>query len=1186
MNRRITIFDQKDYEKNYLRWWTLGLAEVYSLQTLYDMSEEERNRVLHLEKSDAVLLATGDGWKLLREKYHFGVRNEGFVDCQQLTRLSIEGGAFIKCIPSGEFPDENVVKEFMNPGFTQEVDYSWFKQKVIKDIEGANRFLEWAENQSPETMWGFDYEASGMAIDKWFELSGFSLCTKMYGGFVSLTDLRHTCTETEYKEFLKRLGRFLVARMNNIWVYNMQYEFQVSFRMLGVDLYNLRDSGVFNILDGYHFNKKYSLKWTAQRILGATVWDSEFDRISDLIESMLFTEVGKTKAERKRILKVTKENFKNTDEWKALCSRYPKYVDEFEALILEYWGNAFMCIPSDILGYYCNLDAFYTLMIYEAKKDKYSQKAIDVFMDNLRLACRLHSTGVPKNEAYRVEYQKFNEECMVWGITYCAAARCSIKMKKHSQKMADINRYNPICRKLLEDNKFFNGDAIKITKDLLISNLDDLDCTDTGLDEGKLYLEFGDKFAEEFIDIVKASMTEVKMKGKIDESITRKKKIIGIISEKLTKLIGLDKIKLGPKHIELEKYLYYERAYKELMRIYKKQLPSIDKVPEFIYAFGEKRTRLDYYKFVSDNYFKCASPIENDEICLEMAEIFPSESSFLAALKESIQQLPDTTDFYKNLGITNIDDAYTHFQTEYTKVWNGTPPDQTDYKIEKIFKLSYQFYQDLSCDNIKDVWSDFSGYKVIEDFFPDIQNKYTEFEKPFDPSDMNLHFGFMIKYLLNYLFQKKNAKILSTYIDGMFKKQEVCVIEDPKTHIIIRKADPDEPGAVYKLLIHFACMEKSSKRWSSGFHTIVSHSDIKSVLTSYGYGSGYGYETLGKPNNGELLSYFDISSAEVKSAGFASGDPSLIGHFINGTDIYIHTAKQYLGEEGFNNLDKAHKKMWRKRFKTIFLGLLYGLGVKNLSSQLSCSEEEAAHLRESVLNEYPKLKEYVESQQSYPFDVSRNSESKMGCWGPGTINTFFGDRLYLREWDLLKKASSDREKNNLIARVKRLAVNLVIQGGTSTAMSSGFYNDIREAKREGWALTSLLTVHDSNTSSFCGERLWSIRKFLDSNFTDFCYEMTGIKLLFDILVGVTYQDACEAKQISDDVVQLVGNARSHQMILNQLDHCEGLKYEIDMPRDQIVPKFVEDPMQRFIIEKGTSMIMDKSSYTINYRKLS
>ena len=167
-----------------------------------------------------------------------------------------------------------------------------------------------------------------------------------------------------------------------------------------------------------------------------------------------------------------------------------------------------------------------------------------------------------------------------------------------------------------------------------------------------------------------------------------------------------------------------------------------------------------------------------------------------------------------------------------------------------------------------------------------------------------------------------------------------------------------------------------------------------------------------------------------------SGDPSLIKHFTDGTDIYIHTAKQYLGEDGWEKLDSTHKKMWRRRFKTIFLGLLYGLGSKNLSQQLCTDEKTSQHLKESVLNEYPKLREYVESQQNYPFDESRNSAPRMGCWGPGTINTFFGDRLYLREWDYMKKAKDERERKNIEARVRRLSTNLPIQGGTSTAINN------------------------------------------------------------------------------------------------------------------------------------------------------
>ena len=45
----------------------------------------------------------------------------------------------------------------------------------------------------------------------------------------------------------------------------------------------------------------------------------------------------------------------------------------------------------------------------------------------------------------------------------------------------------------------------------------------------------------------------------------------------------------------------------------------------------------------------------------------------------------------------------------------------------------------------------------------------------------------------------------------------------------------------------------------------------------------------------------------------------MIDKFNKGEDIYIYSAKLYLGDK-FDKLDKNGKKMWRKRFKTIFLG--------------------------------------------------------------------------------------------------------------------------------------------------------------------------------------------------------------------------------------------------------------------------
>ena len=102
---------------------------------------------------------------------------------------------------------------------------------------------------------------------------------------------------------------------------------------------------------------------------------------------------------------------------------------------------------------------------------------------------------------------------------------------------------------------------------------------------------------------------------------------------------------------------------------------------------------------------------------------------------------------------------------------------------------------------------------------------------------------------------------------------------------------------------------------SSGFHTIISHGDCKNCIST-----PYHFDEFGnKVDENYLMSYFDISSAEVKASGYASGDKDIISAFDQNIDIYIFSAKLYLGEEAWEKLSDKDKKMWRKRFKTIKL---------------------------------------------------------------------------------------------------------------------------------------------------------------------------------------------------------------------------------------------------------------------------
>lgn len=1173
-NRRLVLLDQEE-TPNYAGYYGCGLGnEIYTVQQLSALSVDEETAIIrNLGPGDAIMSVGAKPFAYIKSIYHLGIRRENHSDVSLLYRLSMEGGAFLKQVQ--EFPSQQVIAEFLSDEFTKQITYSGFNHRLISTVSDAIEFIKEMDSLPDTQHYGFDYETSGLALDKEFWVSGLSIVTETTGAFISFSDIRRELggeDNDDFRGMLKIIGDFLVKRMNKIWTYNVQFEWQVSNRIFGVDLYNLCDASVVNTMDGYHM-KKYSLKWTAQRVLGVNVWDSEFDRIEELIDSMYYTTEGKLKRDKKKIIKISGTDFKDTPEWKELERRYPQDIQEMEILVNEYWGHAFMVPSSRILGLYCCLDSLYTLLIAKSRFDTYSDDCWNVNLDNARLGARLMGSGLYIDEPFRNKYEIYSQEQQAWAITYCAMARCYVKSQEHKKRSASKSRFSPVAQKLLIKDKFFSGNIMDITKFILSDNIDHLDSSESGLDEGKLLIEYGQEFAENLLKIVDDARTEIKMKDKLDENVGRKKKLLGIVSEKLFTLLGLDGVKIDNRVLELEKHLTFQRAYEELEKVTKKQLNDISNVPTKIRAFGQTFTLSEYSKFVSDNYFKCKSPEENDKIALEFTMMFRAQTSFLAAMFESVQQVPNTDKFWSSRGIGVIDDAYKEFMAH----WENYAIHRTasDIYPNKPFDLAKTYYQDPKSDSMKDMWTNLNGYIAQSQYFPSVSDQYLEYEKPFCPSDFKDGFFFMRKLCLNYLVFKKYAKLESTYIgsDGMFKKNNKFVIEGPN-RIPIRYADPDEPGAVEKCFVHYEVMTKSSKRWSSGFHTIISHGDCKDVLCPPPSWDENGQIIYGGSN--QLLTYFDISSAEVKAAGYASMDPDLIAKFDSGEDIYIYSAILYLKDK-WDALTPKERKKWRKRFKTVFLGVLYGLGKNSLAERLDASLEEADDIIQSLYQSFPQLRNYVNEQGEYPLNHD------------GFVNTMLGDKVRLKEWtDFLPKAKSKYEENNIIARIKRLGVNLPIQGGTSSIMACGFYNNIRQSLIEGWKvpLQPIIVVHDSNTNYVPVDKLFEISEFYQTHYTDFCSKIgPKIKLLFDLLMGYSYEMACPIKMLSDGSLEVSGSALAILKFYDKVQMC-SFPVTCSMSREDIVDsiKLVNSPYQRFILEGGCNMTKDLSKLKVTFKR--
>lgn len=132
-------------------------------------------------------------------------------------------------------------------------------------------------------------------------------------------------------------------------------------------------------------------------------------------------------------------------------------------------------------------------------------------------------------------------------------------------------------------------------------------------------------------------------------------------------------------------------------------------------------------------------------------------------------------------------------------------------------------------------------------------------------------------------------------------------------------------------------------------------------------------------------------------------------------DAYNYTAQLYLGKENWEKLDKKEKKRLRGSFKTITLGLMYGLGKQSLAERINCSVEEAQRLIDVFYTAYPRVKDYVREQGDYVFTHN-------GC-----VNTLYGDRICPEEWKYYLEAPTQREKKNQEARLRRLGVNLPIR---------------------------------------------------------------------------------------------------------------------------------------------------------------
>ncbi|MBU6370658.1 MAG: hypothetical protein KGH93_01050 [Patescibacteria group bacterium] len=156
------------------------------------------------------------------------------------------------------------------------------------------------------------------------------------------------------------------------------------------------------------------------------------------------------------------------------------------------------------------------------------------------------------------------------------------------------------------------------------------------------------------------------------------------------------------------------------------------------------------------------------------------------------------------------------------------------------------------------------------------------------------------------------------------------------------------------------------------------------------------------PEKGAKLLALDYSQAELRIAAFLSGDEKMIGIFKKGEDVHSAVAAAVFNVP----LDKVDHEM-RRRAKVINFGIMYGMGVNALKSNLNSTREEAQRYLNDYFATFSTLAGYLD-------------RLKIEAKEKGYTTTLFGRRRYFE--GLRSKIPYIR------AMAERMAVNAPIQG--------------------------------------------------------------------------------------------------------------------------------------------------------------
>lgn len=187
---------------------------------------------------------------------------------------------------------------------------------------------------------------------------------------------------------------------------------------------------------------------------------------------------------------------------------------------------------------------------------------------------------------------------------------------------------------------------------------------------------------------------------------------------------------------------------------------------------------------------------------------------------------------------------------------------------------------------------------------------------------------------------------------------------------------------------------------------------------------------------GFVLGAFDYSQVELRIAAFLSGDEKLINIFKSGEDV--HTA---VASEVFGVPKESVDREMRRRAKVINFGILYGMGVNALRTNLGTDRATAQQFYNDYFAKFSGLAAYLDRVKA---EAARR----------GYTETFFGRR---RQFEGIQSKIP-----YVRAMAERMAINAPIQGTNADIVKIAMKKIDEYIEREGLSsdVYLLLQVHD------------------------------------------------------------------------------------------------------------------------------